>query len=262
MIHFFLNLIVVFSCFHFFTKSVFAQKESSFENNHNSFNFNSLKTEHVDPFVKRAFDKPSIGLLLTGTIASLVTEPEDDHVRSQWKDHQRINKSDSHIGDILGSGAGSLAVMAGQYWHDDNSDHWKSHARGFVYGGIGIYSLKTIFGRNRPGHSHSHQSFPSGHTAISFMTATNLAYAYGWPAAAIAYPVAFYVGATRLSDDAHWFSDTVGGAFLGLWVGRAAFYSSIGEKDTSVVRYLWNEKYQIVPILANDQSGLYLSHSF
>jgi len=222
----------------------------------------AFKKEHIDPFLERAIDKPSLGILLAGTIASLATEPEDNHVRQQWKDNQKINKSDSRIGDILGSGAGSLAIIAGQYFADQNKDNWKSHARGFVYGGIGIYSLKTIFGRNRPGNSQSHQSFPSGHTAISFMTATNLAYSYGWEAAAVAYPVAVFIGATRLSDDAHWFSDTVGGAFLGLWVGRAAYYSSTQEKDDSVVRYLWNEKYQIVPVVTHEQSGVYLTMNF
>jgi membrane-associated phospholipid phosphatase len=84
--------------------------------------------------------------------------------------------------------------------------------------------MKYSFGRQRPGNSDSHQSFPSGHTSVSFATATSLTYAYGWKAAVIAYPVAVLVGLSRLSDDAHWASDVVGGAFVGFIMARASSY--------------------------------------
>lgn len=220
-----------------------------------------FKNEHVTPFLKRSIDPTSLGIILSGTAASLVAEEDDDRIRADWKGHQRIHKSDSSVGDILGSGAGSLAVMAGQYFWDENADHFKSHARGFVYGGISIYTLKTVFGRNRPGNSNNHQSFPSGHTAISFMTATELAYAYGWPAGIASYSVASFVAATRLSDDAHWFSDLIGGAFLGVWVGRASFYASQTATDSEVAVTNQNQLV-FTPIIQHDQVGAYLSYRF
>ena len=225
---------------------------SSFSKAYDFFN-EDFKNEHVYPFLKRAVDKPSLGLIVTGAAASFATREQDDQIRSEWKDHQKINSNDSHIGDLLGTGAGSLLVMAGQYFADEDQNNFKSHTRGFIYGGLSIYTLKTAFGRNRPGSSHSHQSFPSGHSAISFMTATNIAYAYGWPAGLVAYSIAGFVGATRLSDDAHWFSDVVGGAFLGIWVGRASFYQQTSLQASNIKDT--QEQSQFIPIISADQVG-------
>jgi hypothetical protein len=158
-----------------------------------------------------------------------------------------------HIGDLIGTGAASVLFIGGQYLWDLDESNYQSHLRGFVYGGISIYALKTAFGRNRPGNSHSHQSFPSGHTAITFMTATHLMYAYGWKAAIIAYPVATFVGISRLYDDAHWLSDTVAGAFLGYFVGRATYYNQSVDGTT---------QYQLMPILTRDISGVSLNVSY
>jgi hypothetical protein len=61
-------------------------------------------------------------------------------------------------------------------------------------------------------------SFPSGHAAIAFATATALdreTHA-GW-VPWVAYPLAGLVGWSRVRDDAHWTSDVVAGAALGAW---------------------------------------------
>jgi membrane-associated phospholipid phosphatase len=61
--------------------------------------------------------------------------------------------------------------------------------------------------------------FPSGHAALSFATATALAIL--WPRARwrwLAYAWAALVSAERVAENAHWLSDVVAGAALGIGV--------------------------------------------
>ena len=81
-----------------------------------------------------------------------------------------------------------------------------------------VNSLKYSVRRLRPDGSR-YNSFPSGHTATSFMTATMLHKEYGWrsPWFSIgAYTVATATGISRLLNNRHWMSDVVAGAAIGI----------------------------------------------
>jgi membrane-associated phospholipid phosphatase len=80
-------------------------------------------------------------------------------------------------------------------------------------------SLKLIVRRERPNGSNN-QSFPSGHTSHAFAVATVFERHYGWKIGAPAYVFAGIVGASRMKEDMHYFSDVVAGAALGYIVGR------------------------------------------
>ncbi len=195
----------------------------------------SFYDQEVEPFLQRAIDPTSQMLITSGILASFATRSLDDSIRDQFKDHQKIDKDTSHIGDLLGTGVPGLAVAFGQmYW-----DPWqgKNHLRSILTAGAMTYTLKYAFGRNRPGSSESHQSFPSGHTSTTFATATALSYAYGWKVGVPAYALAVFTGASRWSDDAHWFSDVVGGAFVGIWMARASCFPE-EQKTTSKSSFL------------------------
>lgn len=219
-----------------------------------------FKEKHVDPFVKKGTDTTSGLILLSGALGVAATHSEDDSVRAQWKSHQKMDKSTAHIGDLMGTGAFSLVAAGLQYQFDDREYIYQSHLRGFIYGGISIYALKTTFGRPRPGNSDNHQSFPSGHTTIMFMSATQLQNAYGWGVGAAAYALSIFTAATRLSDDVHWFSDTVGGAFLGMWVGRASFYDNKNPQSFSLFNPTQNLVF--VPVMVNQSTGVFLDYRF
>lgn len=251
MLRFFILKIVCLVCvFQVYSQSAFAT---------DSLDHYTFKEKHIDPVLKKGTDLHSGIALVAGGLAAWGTRASDDEYRTKWVNHQRMSKNEAHAGDFIGSGVASVLVMGTQYFVEDDSSNFQSHARGFVYGGLGIYTLKTAFGRNRPGTSDSHQSFPSGHTAITFMTATHLMYAYGWPAAVIAYPVAAFTGASRLADDAHWFSDTVGGAFLGYYVGRATFYD---QNYIEEVKSKNNVRYDLIPLFQSQQYGMQLLVSY
>jgi hypothetical protein len=243
-------------CFPFF---IYASGESDIQASDLTFS-----QKHVYPVLKRGSDRTSLLTFVSGAFAVGLSEPSDDQVRSEWKLNQKISKSDSHIGDLMGTGGVAVLASGLQYYFDDRTYAYESHLRGLVYGGISIYVLKTLAARPRPGNSDNHQSFPSGHTTISFMTATHLTYAYGWKAGVIAYPLAAFVGATRLSDDVHWFSDTVAGAFLGFIVGRAAYYDSedlqinVSDQASRPSKI----KTEVIPFFTSDSTGFTTLVSF
>lgn len=68
------------------------------------------------------------------------------------------------------------------------------------------------------GPSLSSDSFPSGHTAVAFSTATIIGDAYN--CGIITYPLAGLVGLARIYKEKHWASDVYFGAVLGLLIGR------------------------------------------
>ena len=63
-------------------------------------------------------------------------------------------------------------------------------------------------------------SFPSGHTTVSFASATVLQRHFGWKVGLPAYAVASYVAASRVEMQRHYLSDVAFGAALGIVAGR------------------------------------------
>ncbi|MBE3574508.1 MAG: phosphatase PAP2 family protein [Firmicutes bacterium] len=103
---------------------------------------------------------------------------------------------------------------------------------------IWAVSLKWAVGSSRPraGEGHrfrpgqgwvngDHDSFPSGHTAAAFALADVLAHRYP-DGAALFYAGAAAVGYSRVYEKAHWPSDVVAGALLGLLASRQVRGSS------------------------------------
>lgn len=81
-----------------------------------------------------------------------------------------------------------------------------------------VQGLKFSTKVTRPDGSNNH-SFPSGHTATAFMTATMLSKEYGhlspWVSVG-AYSVATATGLMRMANNKHWLSDVMVGAGIGI----------------------------------------------
>lgn len=71
-------------------------------------------------------------------------------------------------------------------------------------------------------------SFPSGHSSVTFASATVLHRHFGWKAGIPAYGFAAYVAASRVQEKRHFLSDVAFGAAVGLAVGRTV---TIGRGD-------------------------------
>ena len=81
-----------------------------------------------------------------------------------------------------------------------------------------VNGLKYSVRRLRPDGSRRN-SFPSGHTATAFLTATMLHKEYGWrsPWFSIGgYTIAAVTGVSRVLNNRHWMSDVVAGAAIGI----------------------------------------------
>jgi membrane-associated phospholipid phosphatase len=89
-------------------------------------------------------------------------------------------------------------------------------------------AIKFAAGRTRPDGSDDH-SFPSGHSASMFATATVLQKEYGWKVGAPAFALAGWVGASRVQMQRHYLSDVVAGATIGILAGRSV---TIGTANT------------------------------
>lgn len=93
---------------------------------------------------------------------------------------------------------------------------------------IAVNGLKYAVGRLRPDESH-HNSFPSGHTATAFMTASMLHMEYGWrsPWYSIGgYSAAALTGVSRILNNRHWMSDVLAGAAIGIGSVHLGYFLS------------------------------------
>ncbi len=113
---------------------------------------------------------------------------------------------------------GAAIALAQYHWDNENG---VSHIKALIGAGVYTSILKLSVNRQRPGNSTNRLSFPSGHVSTSFATATSLYMSYGSKAGIPALLLATGVGASRLSDDVHWLSDTLAGATIGIWMGYA-----------------------------------------
>jgi hypothetical protein len=119
------------------------------------------------------------------------------------------------------------------------------------------FSFKSLTKIKRPD-TDEEESFPSGHTAQAFATATFMAKEYGdqsvWYTIG-AYGIATSVGAMRILNNRHWVSDVLAGAGIGILSTNLAYLTH---------RYRWKNKSSqltVVPAYASGPS-LYVSYRF
>jgi membrane-associated phospholipid phosphatase len=106
-------------------------------------------------------------------------------------------------------------------------------------------AVKMSVRRGRP--DGTEFSFPSGHTSVTFASATVLQRHFGWKAGVPAYAVASYVAASRIHDKRHFLSDVAFGAVVGIVSGWTV---TMGHGDAQVT---------MTPVASPGGGGLSLS---
>jgi hypothetical protein len=119
-------------------------------------------------------------------------------------------------------------------------------------------SIKLVAQRQRP-NGENNQSFPSGHTSNAFALATVAERHYGWKIGVPAYLLAGAVGASRMKQDMHYFSDVVAGATLGYIVGRTVVRVNSRPLANGSNR---GASLNMAPIVARHTRGMQMSLSF
>ena len=104
---------------------------------------------------------------------------------------------------------------------------------------------KTLVDEERPDNSDD-DSFPSGHTANAFASATTLHRRYGWQIGFPAYAVATLTGVGRERSRQHHWYDVVAGAAIG---GAAGWFFTDA----------FNDKVQLVPWATSKGGGVVVS---
>jgi membrane-associated phospholipid phosphatase len=167
-------------------------------------------------------------LRFSGILAGIsVAYQYDDDVRAH---HANDGEPDYHeVEDAL-----PPAIVFGATWFRaklGNDEEAFGEAammrRAFVLQTISTEVVKVAFRRERPGPgvpkdhwNDGNLSFPSGHTASAFAIGTVLAESgddeHRLLRRVIGYGIGVTVGYQRINHDAHWLSDTVAGAALGI----------------------------------------------
>lgn len=93
-----------------------------------------------------------------------------------------------------------------------------------------VYALKYTINEKRP--SGGKHSFPSGHTAISFVASTYMWKRYGPQLGVPATLLAGFVGYTRVEERKHFFHDVVAGAIIGT---AASYFFTTKYQDNVVI---------------------------
>ncbi len=177
-----------------------------------------LWREQFRPTIVNAISKEQLAILGVGLASTAAAHQYDSPVRENFGSSQGLGER-ARIGSVLGSGAPGIGIALIQLAFDQKNG--LAHGRALALTSMTAFSTALIVQRDRPNHVNR-LSYPSGHTSSSFATATSLAYAYGPLVGVPAFALASFVGASRISDDAHWLSDTVLGATLGIFWARAS----------------------------------------
>ena len=138
--------------------------------------------------------------------------------RGKWID--ALYETGSMVGDGYVQIGGALLTYAlGAAHQSPKAKHIGSDLiRAYVVAGVPTVVLKHTVKRDRPDLGPT--SFPSGHAAASFASATVLQRHVGWRGGVPAYLVATWVSMSRLHDKQHFASDVIFGGALGIVAGR------------------------------------------
>lgn len=129
------------------------------------------------------------------------------------------------VGETAGGARSQLALALGTYAVGRFSGQHKIAAVGadLIQAQILAQTLtagiKMSVRRTRP--DGTQYSFPSGHSSVTFATATVLQRDLGWKVGVPAYGFATYVAASRIQDKRHFLSDVTFGAAIGIVAGRS-----------------------------------------
>lgn len=175
---------------------------------------------------EKGLDPSGQRILAVGAFLTVAAIPFDDKLENEIKVSTELSGFGSKLGGGVPSGVVALTQLLLDY------DNGVAHVEAIVYTSITHTILKYLVQRRRPDRPQR-ESFPSGHASNIFAAATSLSYAYGWWVGVPSFFLAGVVGAARLSDNVHFFSDVLAGATIGIFWGHATRRS----KDSSVKPY-------------------------
>jgi membrane-associated phospholipid phosphatase len=161
--------------------------------------------------------------LAIGAVAAIGAHTADSTVSRTWSSSRQLGET-VESGRVIGStpfqlGAAAATFAIGRATNSPRvADVGADLIRAQFLAEAMTVGLKQSVRRPRP--EGSGFAFPSGHTTVSFASATVLQRHFGWKVGLPAYAVAGYVGISRVQMRRHNLSDVAFGAALGIVAGR------------------------------------------
>lgn len=174
----------------------------------------------------KAYQMTFVGIPLIA--GGLIVKQEDDHFSNLRNAY--LPRFSYHYDDIM-QFLPAMAMLGIKSAGVEGRSSWKrmlvSDAFSVAIMASTVNLLKNTTKVMRPDGSNSH-SFPSGHTATAFMTATMMHKEYGLTRSPLysigAYSLATATGLTRQLNNKHWMSDVMVGAGIGIISTELGYY--------------------------------------
>ena len=160
---------------------------------------------------------------------ALLAHPADQTLNAHLQSHDDGVNAAFVPGKYLGGIPAQVAFSLGTYAYGRVLDAPKVAHLGMdllqaqILTVILVEPMKLAVHRERPDGS-DHQSFPSGHAAVTFAVTTVIERHLGWRKSLLAYSIASYVALSRLHDNQHYLSDVIFGAAVGTIAGRTVVH--------------------------------------
>ena len=208
------------------------------------FIINGLCFSQIDTIIRKSIplyqqSAIPITLVLYGSTISRTHDLLSDlKVRSYRNEHFPTFKT--KIDDYLVFAPVAIAGIAKLSHVPSHSNYLQMaglYAASVLVSNVVIQPMKYGFKRLRPDNS-TRNSFPSGHTTMAFVGAEMVHQEFHKPwLSAAAYTTATGVGAMRILNNRHWFSDVVVGAGIGLLSTKLTYwaYNRYQKKHRKVV---------------------------
>jgi membrane-associated phospholipid phosphatase len=188
----------------------------------------------------------------------------DDAVQDYFQQNQPISNV-SHYGDSWGQGyvlfgLGAAMFAAGEIIDNKQlADTGAVSIEALAVTGIATESLKYLTHRERPNHQDN-MSVPSGHASMTAAFAASVSEMYDWSAyvAVPLFAASAFVGASRIQDNMHYFSDVVAGWTLGTVVGIS--FGRIHKEKNSEAR--GEKRLSVAPFADGGSRGVVFNLSF
>ena len=179
--------------------------------------------------IKHLPEMQNVYIAAVGGGLALAAHPEDRSFNAKLLSHYDTVNTLFAPGKYLGNTPEQVAFSVGTYAIGRLRDQPKVAHLGMdllqaqILSELMIEPLKLVVHRERPDGSN-HQSFPSGHAAVTFATATVIERHLGWRKSVLGYAIASYVAMSRIHDNRHYLSDVVFGAAVGSIAGRTVVH--------------------------------------
>lgn len=179
--------------------------------------------------IKHLPEMQNVFIAAIGGGLALAVHPADQTFNANLQSHYGTVNDVFAPGKYLGDTPEQVALSLGTYAFGRWRDQPKVAHLGMdllqaqILTEMMVEPIKFSVRRLRPDGSNR-QSFPSGHAAITFATATVIERHLGWRKAALGYLIASYVASSRLHDNVHYLSDVVFGAAVGSIAGRTVVH--------------------------------------